>query len=78
MTDTVDTEEHQQPLADGDASHDDVGEGAGAIRPTPEEDTLLVEEDDDADEPSRRSTRQRTHPSWMTSGEFVQSVQPRE
>ena len=77
MTDTVDTEEHQQPSADGDASHDDVGEGAGAIGNTPEKDTLLVEEADDADEPPRRSTRQRTQPSWITSGEFVQSVQPR-
>ena len=79
VTDTVDTEEHQQPSADDDASHDDVGEGAGAIGNTPEEDTELVDdEDDDADEPPRRSTRQRTQPSWMTSGEFVQSVQPRD
>ena len=77
--DVPDTEEteHQQPSADGDeeTSQGDADEDAGATGNTPEDDTSLVDDDDenDTDEP-RHSTRQRNQPAWLRSGDYVQMV----
>ena len=74
--------EHQQPSSDGDMSQDDR-DVSGAEGNTPEDDEEPLvgdddDEDDEAEEEPRRSTRQRTQPSWMTSGEYVQMVHPQD
>ncbi|XP_062600140.1 uncharacterized protein LOC134261723 [Saccostrea cucullata] len=74
-SDEVETEQQQLTtdqlgeVSQGDNSQVCI-EDAAEIAP---EETLV--EDDEEEQQVRRSTRQKTQPSWMRSGEFVQSVQ---